>query len=129
MDCLGIFNYLLVSETRCIVATWLPSPDGSRECTVDEKQKPREDPQPSLRLGWKLLRLEPEEGMRGRVGLSVPAGHSAEMITVEQPFPKQRMPPTPTTGSFPQDLCEQKDGAGMWGEVGVRRGAGGGSME
>ena len=72
-DCLGIFNYLLVSETLCIVATWLPSPDGSRERTVDEKQKPRKDSQPLLWLGWKLLRLEPEEGMHEAGGAECPS--------------------------------------------------------
>lgn len=44
-DLLGFFNDLLVSESCCIVATWLPCPDCPRECTVDEKQNSRKDPQ------------------------------------------------------------------------------------
>lgn len=110
MDLLGFFNYLFVSESCCIVATWLPSPDCSGEYTVDEKQKSREDPQAlavvSLKIAPYWARGGNVEGCWDR-GLIFHWDYHCPVAIAEEheSFPRW---------SFPHDLCKQKDGGGRW---------------
>lgn len=87
-DCLGIFNYLW-SQRLAALLLQATAPDGSRERTGDEKQKPGRVPALAL-AGLEIAPLGAQKAECARwVGLSVPAGRSAEMITVQLQFPKQ----------------------------------------
>ena len=93
MDSLGFFNYLLVSESCCVAATWLPTPDCSKEFTIDEKQKSRKDPQALAVASLENTPYEPEEEMLkgagpGEGGMIFQATHFIETIIVQRPFQK-----------------------------------------
>lgn len=79
-DCLGIFNYLLVSETRCIVATLARIPDGSRN--TQEMRSRNQGKGPTLALAGlgNCSAWSQRAECRQVGGAECPSRTSAEMI-------------------------------------------------